>query len=122
MSNTPHVIEFFGGPLDGNRSEVPALSDELESTLEVRISRNTFQVMEGKPPRPAAIHTSTAIYELNWGRGLPAYHFVRARSVFCEAIGQRRTLAGYFHSALQKIIGKDWLTHFVPLTRKRVKS
>jgi hypothetical protein len=122
MSKTPHVIEFVGGPLDGHRSEVPALSDELETTLEVKISRNTFQVMAGKPPRPPAIHTSTAIYELNWGRGLPAYHFVKARSAQSEVVVQRRTLAGCFQSALRRIIGKDWLPHFVPLTRKRVKS
>jgi hypothetical protein len=122
MSKTPHVIEFFGGPLDGHRGEVPAVSGSLETMLEVKISRNTFQVMAGKPSRPPAFPTSTAIYKLNWGRGLPAYHFVKARAAMSEALGQRRTLAGYLRSALRRIVGKDFLTHSVPFTSKRVKS
>jgi hypothetical protein len=122
MLKTPHAIEFFGGPLDGHRHEFPAVSGKLETLLRVHISRNTFQVMAGKQARPPAIHTSTAIYELNCGRGLPAYQFVKARSAHSDVVVQWRTLAGCFHSALRRIIGKDWLPHFVALPRKRVKS
>ncbi|HUY31775.1 MAG TPA: hypothetical protein VMV69_03275 [Pirellulales bacterium] len=107
MPNDLQFVEFIGGPLDGHRSQVPAAPERLETTLKVPISRNIFQVMDGKAPRPAAFPTSTAIYDLDGGGVLPRYSFIKALSPHGDVVGHRRTLAEHLHAVLRTVFG-NW--------------
>jgi hypothetical protein len=71
-------VEFFGGPLDGYRREVAGMPDTLAPEFELEISENTFRTMTGVPRAPAAVATSTVVYELVWLDARPRYYFVGA--------------------------------------------
>jgi hypothetical protein len=106
MPETHQFVEFFGGPLDGHRRERAAGKGGLAAVLTEPISRNTFQIMAGKPARPAAFPTSAAVYELEFKLGLPTYQFVAGLPIRRDPGGPRRSLARYMKSAVARLMGR----------------
>ncbi|HEV3021178.1 MAG TPA: hypothetical protein VGX76_01875 [Pirellulales bacterium] len=89
MPGNISFVEFFGGPLDGYRREVPETPAALAEELELDVSANTFRVMAGMPRLPAAVATSTVVYELARVQGRPRYYFVGAVRPLAQRVAGR---------------------------------
>jgi hypothetical protein len=89
MHGNIQFVEFVGGPLDGYRREVPYAPASLAQELELDITANTFRVMAGLPRTPAAVATSTVVYELARADGLPRYYFIGAVKPLAKRVAGR---------------------------------
>jgi hypothetical protein len=71
-------IEFFGGPFDGHVQVVRLAVNNLASVVALPVSREIFQMLDGRPSDPNAPVTSEALYQLDGAKNPPCYRFLRS--------------------------------------------
>ena len=79
MPTNRKLIQFHGGPLDGHRQDISERKAALPKVLHLEISVNTYRILAKKPPRPDALPSSIAVYELRALNGENRYCFVAAK-------------------------------------------
>jgi hypothetical protein len=71
-------VEFFGGPFDGHVQVVRLAVNNLASVVALPVSREIFEMLDGRSSDPNAPVTSEAHYQLDGGTSPPCYRFLRS--------------------------------------------